>query len=432
MKAVRVVKFLPSNAKTGEAVRESLELADVPVPLPGPKQVLVRVEYSPINPADISIAGGNYGGAATLKTLSHQIIPGTEGSGVVVGVGKGVSSAAIGARVTFYAPGAWAEYVVVDGVSCIPLPKEVSFQEGCNSFANPVSVVAFIQLAKAEGQRNIVHTAAASALGKMLIAYGKEQGVGVIGVVRKEEQAKEVLAAGARACVVMSDDDIQRVIEQSKEEAAHEDVKTDEKKTPIRLLEEAMKEHKVTMGFDAVAGPSTGVLLKAMLPKSVLYVYGGLSGQPAAFLRATDLIFGQKQVRGFWAIAFVKNKRLKDQQVLARQVLACVRKGQSLHTVIKQEFPLANALEGIASYLSDQSGKICIVPAKDREAAAAEAKAAEAKAAEAKPAEAKPAEAKPTEPAPAASTPEAKPAEAQPAAAESAAKKEETPAAAST
>jgi len=360
-------KFLAKDAKSVEDVRQAMDVVEVPVPEPGPKQLLVRVEYSPINPADVSMASGTYGGTGTLKVLPAIFTPGTEGSGTIVGVGKGIPSAAIGRRVTFYGPGAWAEYALVDASGCVPLPNDVSFLDGCNSFANPVTVVAFVNLAKADGHRNIVHTAAASALGKMLIAYAKTQDVGVIGVVRKADQAKDVMAAGAKECVVMGDDDITAAIEHSAHEAEHDEKGEKDSPSAYRQLADLMKEHKITLGFDAVAGPLTGVLLKAMPAKSIIYVYGGLSNQPSSFIRPTDLIFGQKQVRGFWAIAHVKSKQPNDQKALAAQILSQVRNGQSLHTVVKGEYSLSQALEGVSIYLNDVSrGKVVLCLGKDK------------------------------------------------------------------
>jgi NADPH:quinone reductase-like Zn-dependent oxidoreductase len=300
-----------------------------------------------------------------------------------VAVGKGAPNL-VGRKVTFYGPGAWAEYVLVEMTGVIPLPAEVSFEDGCNSFANPVTVVAFVNLAKAEGHRNIVHTAAASALGKMLIAEAKTHGIGVIGVVRKEEQAKEVTEAGAKACIVMNEEEINACVQHSMHEAQHDEKAEDAAPASLRRLQEALKEHKVTLGFDAVAGLLTGVLLKAMPQKSTLYVYGGLSNQPCGFIRPTDLIFGQKQVRGFWAIAHVKSKRPQDQLILARQILSHVGKGQPLHTAIKAQYSISQGIEAIAAYLADMSGgKVCIAPGKDR-AAAAPAAAPAAAAAEPK------------------------------------------------
>jgi len=272
--------------------------------------------------------------------------------------------------VTFYGPGAWAEYVVVDGVQCVPLPNDVSLADGCNSFANPVSAVAFINIAKEGDNRDIVLTAAASALSRMLIAYAKTQGIGVIGVVRREDQSKEVMAAGAKACFVVTDEDVEAAVAHNAQEAEHEE-KMNAGPASVNQLAEALKEYKVTLGFDAVAGPLTGVLLKVMPVKSTIYVYGGLSNKACSFIRSTDLIFGQKQVRGFWAIAHVKAKRQQDQKALAAQILGQVRKGQSLHTPIKSEFAIEKGTEAVSAYLNDMTGgKIVFTPNKAVPAAA--------------------------------------------------------------
>jgi len=163
---------------------------------------------------------------------------------------------------------------------------------------------------------------------------------------------------------VITDQDIEAAIQHNDLEADH-DEKTAKAGGPenVQLLAEALNEHKVMLGFDAVAGPLTGLLLKTMPLKSTLYVYGGLSGKPCSFIRGSDLIFGQKQLRGFWAIAHVRAKREPEQKALAAQIMGQVRKGQSLHTPIKSEFSLDKGIEAISAYLNDMTGgKIVIAP----------------------------------------------------------------------
>src|SRR4051812_10526360 len=64
---------------------ESISFVEnLPVPKPGPGQVLVKVAASPINPSDLAFLGGMYGFKKPLPT-----VPGFEGSGTVVATGSG-------------------------------------------------------------------------------------------------------------------------------------------------------------------------------------------------------------------------------------------------------------------------------------------------------------------------------------------------------
>src|SRR6516162_5770066 len=105
---------------------ESLTLAEVPIPRPGPGEVLVKVFASPVNPSDLMFITGNYGFRKALPAT-----PGFEGSGTVVEAGSGmmakfmkgrrVACAVADARST---AGMWAEYVVTPAQLCVPLSKK--------------------------------------------------------------------------------------------------------------------------------------------------------------------------------------------------------------------------------------------------------------------------------------------------------------------
>src|SRR5512135_3530014 len=106
----------------------SIAVADLPVPRPGPGQVLVRVSASPINPSDQMFLRGLYGFKKPLPA-----VPGFEGSGTVVEIGGGMMARLLkGRRVACAAVdqrsshGMWAEYVVTSAKSCIPLIKGVT------------------------------------------------------------------------------------------------------------------------------------------------------------------------------------------------------------------------------------------------------------------------------------------------------------------
>src|ERR1700692_309998 len=106
---------------------ESISIIEMPVPRPGPGEVLVRVHASPLNPSDDLFVRGLYGFRKPLPA-----VPGFEGSGTVVEAGRGALTRFLnGKRVACTAAGAniaggmWAEYVVVPAPFCVPLRKIV-------------------------------------------------------------------------------------------------------------------------------------------------------------------------------------------------------------------------------------------------------------------------------------------------------------------
>src|SRR4051812_4493901 len=130
---------------------ESISFIDnLPVPQPGPGQVLVKVAASPINPSDLAFLAGMYGFKKPLPA-----IPGFEGSGTVVAAGAGTMTRFLnGKRVACTAAdpkipgGMWAEYVVTSAQLCIPLSKHVTMEQGAMMLVNPISAWAMVDEAR--------------------------------------------------------------------------------------------------------------------------------------------------------------------------------------------------------------------------------------------------------------------------------------------
>src|SRR5262249_16191769 len=178
---------------------ESISIAKIPVPHPGPGQVLVRVAASPINPSDVMFVRGLYGFKKPLPA-----IPGFEGSGTVVESGSGLMARVLkGRRVACHAAdpkiagGMWAEYLVTSAQACVPLRNDVAIEEAATMLVNPLSAWAMMDEVRRGRHRALVQTAAASALGRMLIRLGQKFAVSTINVVRRAEQVRLLRDLGA-------------------------------------------------------------------------------------------------------------------------------------------------------------------------------------------------------------------------------------------
>ena len=170
-----------------------LSLLDVPVPTPGPNEVLVRVEAAPINPSDLGvlIPGADMTtatvegapdrpvvtaslGAGALAGLSARIdkpLPvGNEGAGTVVAAGQSsAAQALLGKTVGIAGGGMYTQYRVVDAAACLVLPSGATAKDGASSFVNPLTALGMLETMRREGHSGLVHTAAASNLGQMLV-----------------------------------------------------------------------------------------------------------------------------------------------------------------------------------------------------------------------------------------------------------------------
>jgi hypothetical protein len=91
----------------------------------------------------------------------------------------------------------YAQYRVASVSSCLALPPGTSAKEGASSFVNPLTALGMVETMRREGHRGLVHTAAASNLGQMLVKLCIEEDVPLVTIVRKREQAELLRSIGA-------------------------------------------------------------------------------------------------------------------------------------------------------------------------------------------------------------------------------------------
>lgn len=304
------------------------------LPEPGPGQVWVKMAYAPINPADLAFVRGEYG----IKK-PYPAIPGLEGSGVVVKAGKGLLPRLWNGRRVACASspkfgGTWSEYMLTDATRCVPLSASVSLQQGAMLFVNPLTVMAFRTIIRRGKHQAIVHTAAASALGKMLLRLCIEDGVEVIAVVRREAQVTQLKAIGAKYVVNTAEPDY-----------------------PSQL-KTYTHELKATLALDAVSGEMTEILFKGMPAKSEIMVYGRLSGAPS-IIPPGSLIFDQKKISGFWLSHWIGQKSflqsVQDTRIIQQRLTS------SMETQIQAIFPMDQVVTAIDTYTTGMSqGKVLL------------------------------------------------------------------------
>ncbi|MBJ6725157.1 zinc-binding dehydrogenase [Geomesophilobacter sediminis] len=318
--------------------RESMTVAEVPVPRPGPGQVLVRMDAAPVNPSDLMFIRGLYGFQKPLPA-----IPGFEGSGVVVAAGSGVlPRLLLGRRVACAAAdpdsagGTWGEYLAISALRCIRLHRNVELEQGANLLINPLTAWGLLEKVRRGGHGALVQTAAASAVGRMVVKLGIRFSVPTINVVRREEQVELLRREGA-----------EHVLNSAAPEF-------DEK------LAELCHRWAATIGFDAVAGEMSGRVLGAQPAGSTLFVYGALSMEPSRVDPAA-LIFERKRLEGFWLSVWFGYKSPAEQLRIAGKAQRLL--GSDLKTEIRDRIELEelpDALERFAA--SATGGKVMVLP----------------------------------------------------------------------
>lgn len=283
-----------------------LYLADLPVSAPRDHEVLVKVLAAPINPSDLGLIVGaadvsgasagtrdgqplvtmpvpEAGVRAMAGRLGEAMPAGNEGSGVVIAAGASPDAQALmGKTVALLGGAMYSQYRTLPAQMCMALPDGTSARDGASCFVNPLTSLAFVETMRMEGHSAIVHTAAASNLGQMLVKICKADGVPLVNIVRSAAQAEILKAIGAEHVLDSTDADF------------------------MPKLVDAIEATGATLGFDAIGGGKlAGQILGAMEQAAVrkmtefsrygsdsakqVYIYGGLDMGPTVLNRSFGL-----------------------------------------------------------------------------------------------------------------------------------------------
>ena len=241
-------------------------IKETPLKKPSADQVLVKVEYAPINPTDLIKIKGLLGKPPGF----YETASGSEGSGIVVAVGEDLKKPfKVGDRVHIN-HGSWGQYHLTnsENVSHI-LQEDLSLEDAASHFVNPACVYHMGVVAERGGHKAAIHTVGASAVGRMLIRYFKHKGIKLINIVRREEYIEELKKEGADYVLNSQAPDFEE-----------------------RLKEIAEKEN-ATIAFDAIGGDFANKVLKAQPAGSKYLIYGLLGGETIKNVSIMELFKGK-------------------------------------------------------------------------------------------------------------------------------------------
>lgn len=199
-----------------------LSLVEIEVPEPGPDEVIVKVEATPLNPSDLAlllgpadISSARLSGSAQRPVVTADIpakfmkmvnarlgqsLPvGNEGAGTVIAAGSSATAQALLGKTVGMAGGEmYTRYRCMNAMMCMELPEGTSAADGASCFVNPMTALGMVETMRAEGHTAMVHTAAASNLGQMLNRLCLEEEIDLVNIVRKPEQEKTLRDLGAK------------------------------------------------------------------------------------------------------------------------------------------------------------------------------------------------------------------------------------------
>jgi len=247
-----------------------LQSQEAEVPQPGPGQVLVKMVLSPIHNHDLMTIAGQYGFKPSLPA-----VPGTEAVGVVEALGEGVTHLKVGQRVAGGAEASWAQYYLATAARLVPVPDSVNDETACQLVSMPLSTKMLLDTLEVTKGDWIAINAANGAVGKLLVQYAAEQGVKVIGLVRREAAVAELAALGLDTIVA------------TEGEGWQDKVKALTGGAPI------------IRGIESLGGDGAGQLLSILADGAQLVSFGAMTGRPLK-IAAGELLFRGITVKGFW------------------------------------------------------------------------------------------------------------------------------------
>jgi NADPH2:quinone reductase len=279
---------------------------------------------------------------------------GNEGAGTVIGAGSSDSAQALMGRTVSVAGGAmYSQYRVVDAQQCLVLPEGTEARVGASSFVNPLTALGMVETMRLEGHVGLVHTAAASNLGQMLVRLCVEENVPLVNVVRSAAQEATLRSLGAAYVCDSSSPEF------------------------MKDLIDALRETSATLAFDATGGGNlASQILTAMeaaananathysrygsTTHKQVYIYGGLDRSATVLSRNFGFAWGL----GGWLLTPFLQKVGMEKIISLQQRVA-----QSLTTTFassySREISLSQALEPevIAQYARQATGeKFLIAP----------------------------------------------------------------------
>ena len=296
-------KQLKSKISAEGLLTISIDEEEIPEPKDG--EVLIKVQATPINPSDLGLLVGpaditsineiEKGKKVEMRVPENLIrsvsarfdqnLPvGNEGAGLVESAGKGAEDL-IGKTVGLAGGAMYSEYRCVSANNCLVMNEGTTAEQAASCFVNPLTALGMVETMKMENHKGLVHTAAASNLGQMLIKICLSDSVPLVNIVRKDEHVELLRSLGAKHVCNSSSDSF------------------------MEDLVKSLIETGATLGFDATGGGKlASQILTAMeiaANKSAteysrygsdqfkqVYIYGGLDRNPTTLTRSFGFSWG--------------------------------------------------------------------------------------------------------------------------------------------
>lgn len=310
---------------------EVLQLEPCETRLPQRHEVLVRMLYAPINPADLNYIEGTYG-----RKPHFPAVPGNEGCGVVEDVGDEVESLTEGDLVIPLHPiGTWSKHMVAAENQFARLPKDLDPVQASMLRVNPTTAWHMLHHFR-ELQRGsfVAQNASNSGVGRAVIQIAKHLGLHTINFVRRTELIPELTALGADTVLLDQEDALQ----------------------PAR---DVLGSHELPLALNAVGGDSALRLMELLSPGGAHITYGAMSRRSVK-VPNKFLIFKDLEIRGCWITRWIEQAAHHQIHDVLRPLAEMMREG-ALKLLVQKVFPIAEFKSAVTEAAGEgRGGKIIL------------------------------------------------------------------------
>jgi NADPH:quinone reductase-like Zn-dependent oxidoreductase len=315
---------------------EVLRIEERDVGKPGRGEVRVRVEAIGLNRSEAVFRSGHYPVKPRLPTPI-----GYEAAGIIEALGESVAGFAAGERVcvlpTFRLGeyGVYAERAIVPASCLLTAPPALTPIEAAAIWMQYLTALAIIEIAHATVGDHVIVRAASSSVGLAAIQLANWAGAVPIAATRHSTKSKSLLELGAKHVIATEESDL------------------------VAEVTKITHGRGARIVFDPVGGRYVDTLAQAMAQDGVLFIYGGLSGEPTMHPHWPAAL-KNLSIRG-WVASTIWNDPPRFTRAKAL-VLQGLRDGH-LKPVIARTFPLSEIVEAHRYLESNQQvGKIVVTP----------------------------------------------------------------------
>ncbi|RAP34063.1 hypothetical protein DID75_00365 [Candidatus Marinamargulisbacteria bacterium SCGC AG-410-N11] len=296
--------------------------------------VLVKMIYSPINPADINMCEGKY---YVQPKLPCQL--GNEGVGIVEDVSGNNQTVHKGDHVIIpfkskdHWIGSWSQRVVVDAEDCVVIPKEIDLKQASMLTINPPTAYLLLTQFKSFKKGDwVVQNAANSSVGRWVIYWAKQQGLKIANIVRNKDQINQLNQLGSDLTIEFEP----RCANKVKEVTGG-----------------------VSLALNGVGGQIAIETLRTLRSNGVMVTYGAMSKEPVQVGNAA-LIYKTVSVTGFNRTKWLETTDRKAVKLMYNKILN-IYKSKSISIPIAKVFPFSKIKDAINfSNSESRQGKVLI------------------------------------------------------------------------